>query len=322
MTGLIRLIVLGLVLTAFAPSADAMTWPRAVALAHAVIYQHNTNAFRQLQDASRQGDSAAQTALGMMYQYGKGVTPNLPLAVHWFKLAARQGYARAQDNLGNMYATGKGVTSNLPRAVHWTKLAARQGFARAQDNLGVMYATGQGVTPNLPRAVYWYQLAARQGFAQAQYNLGMMYQYGQGVTPNLPRAVHWYQLAARQGIAQAQYSLGFIYATGKGVTPNLPRAVYWFQLAARQGYKPAIKGLRVLQQLQRTAHARSLQSPAAPAPAGAQRASTAFPVHDQQQSVRNLQRFWTLYFQAAHARLVDFGAPALVQPVSFAAAHP
>ena len=178
MTGLIRLIVLGLVLTAFAPSADAMTWPRALALAHAVFYQHNTNAFRQLQDASRQGDSAAQTALGMMYQYGKGVTP------------------------------------------------------------------------------------------------------------------------------------------------NLPRAVHWYQLAARQGYKPAIKGLRVLQQLQRTAHARSLQSPAAPAPAGAQRASAASPVHDQQQSVRNLQRFWTLYFQAAHARLVDFGAPALVQPVSFAAAHP
>ena len=287
MTGLTRLIVLGLVLTAFAPSADAMTWPRALALAHAVIYQHNTNAFRQLQDASRQGDSAAQTALGMMYQYGKGVTPNLPLAVHWFKLAARQGYARAQDNLGNMYATGKGVTSNLPRAVHWTKLAARQGFARAQDNLGVMYATSQGVTPNLPRAVHWFQLAARQGFAQAQNNLGFMYENGKGVTPNLPRAVHWYQLAARQG------------------------------------YKPAIKRLRALQQqLQRTAHARSLQSPAAPAPAGAQRASTAFPVHDQQQSVRNLQRFWTLYFQAAHARLVDFGAPALVQPVSFAAAHP
>ena len=287
MTGLTRLIVLGLVLTAFAPSADAMTWPRAVALAHAVIYQHNTNAFRQLQDASRQGDSAAQTALGMMYQYGQGVTPNLPRAVHWYQLAARQGSAGAQYNLGIMYATGKGVTPNLPRAVHWYQLAARQGIAGAQTDLGVMYATGQGVTPNLPLAV------------------------------------HWYQLAARQGIAQAQYSLGFIYATGKGVTPNLPRAVHWFQLAARQGYKPAIKGLRALQQhFQRTAHARSLQSPAAPAPAGAQRASAASPVHDQQQSVRNLQRFWTLYFQAAHARLVDFGAPALVQPVSVAAAHP
>ena len=252
MTGLTRLIVLGLVLTAFAPSADAMTWPRAVALAHAFIYQHNTNAFRQLQDASRQGDSAAQTALGAMYVTGQGVTPNLPRAVHWFQLAARQGDARAQNNLGSMYATGKGVT------------------------------------------------------------------------PNLPRAFHWYQLAARQGFARAQYTLGYMYATGKGVTPNLPRAVRWYQLAARQGYKPAIKRLRALQQqLQRTAHARPLPAPAAaPAPAGAQRASTASPVHDQQQSVRNLQRFWTLYFQAAHARLVDFGAPALVQPVSFAAAHP
>ena len=252
MTGLTRLIVLGLVLTAFAPSADAMTWPRAVALAHAFIYQHNTNAFRQLQDASRQGDSAAQTALG------------------------------------------------------------------------AMYVTGQGVTPNLPRAVHWFQLAARQGDARGQYNLGIMYAAGKGVTPDLPRAVHWFQLAARQGDARAQNNLGSMYATGKGVTPNLPRAVRWYQLAARQGYKPAIKRLRALQQqLQRTAHARPLPAPAAaPAPAGAQRASTASPVHDQQQSVRNLQRFWTLYFQAAHARLVDFGAPALVQPVSFAAAHP
>ena len=216
MTGFTRLIVLGLVLTAFAQPADAITWARAVALARAFVSQHNRSAFVQLQDAATQGDPAAGTVLGVMYQNGKGVTPNLPLAFHWFRLAARQGYAPAQTNLGVIYEYGKDVPQNLPLAFHW------------------------------------------------------------------------------------------------------------YQLAARQGYKPAIERLRALQQqMRRTAHAQPVQTPAAaPTPAVAQRASAAPPIPDRQQSLRNLQRFWTLYFQAAHAHLVDFGAPALVQPVGFAAAHP
>ena len=288
MTGFTRLIVLGLVLTAFAQPADAMTWARAVALARAFVSQHNRSAFVQLQDAATQGDPAAGTVLGVMYQNGKGVTPNLPLAFHWYRLAAHQGYAPAQTNLG------------------------------------FMYQQGQGVTPNLPLAVHWYRLAAQQGDAVAQFNLGNMYNNGKGVTQNLPLAVHWYQLAAHQGYAPAQDNLGIMYAKGRGVTQNFPTAVHWFQLAARQGYKPAIERLRALQQqMRRTAHAQPVQTPAAaPTPAVAQRASAAPPIPDRQQSLRNLQRFWTLYFQAAHAHLVDFGAPALVQPVGFSAAHP
>ena len=216
MTGFTRLIILGLALTAFAHPADAMTWARAAALGRAVMSQHNTGAFLQLQDAATQGDPAARTILGIVYESGQGVPQNLPLALHWYQLAAHQGYARAQD------------------------------------------------------------------------------------------------------------SLGFMYYKGKGVTQNLPLAVHWYQRAAQQGFEPAIESLRALQQqMRRTTHAQPVQTPAAaPAPTVAQRASAAPPVHDRQQSLRNLQRFWTLYFQAAHAHLVDFGAPALVQPVGFSAAHP
>ena len=252
MTGFTRLIVLGLALTAFAQPADAMTWARAAALGRAVMSQHNTGAFLQLQDAATQGDPAARTILGMVYESGQGVPQNLPLAVHLYQLAAHQGYALAQTNLGVMYYKGNGVPQNLPLAVHWYRLAAKQGRARAQAILGSMYQHGKGVIQNLPLAVHWYQRAAQQGF------------------------------------------------------------------------EPAIERLRALQQqMRRTTHAQPVQTPAAaPAPTVAQRASAAPPVHDRQQSLRNLQRFWTLYFQAAHAHLVDFGAPALVQPVGFSAAHP
>ena len=45
---------------------------------------------------AEQGDAAAQFELGIMYDYGKGVTQDYNAAFKWFKLAAEQGYANAQ----------------------------------------------------------------------------------------------------------------------------------------------------------------------------------------------------------------------------------
>ena len=166
---------------------------------------------------------------------------------------------------------------------------------------------------------------ARQGDPVAQFALGTMYEYGKGVTQSLPTAVHLFQLAARQGFAQAQYNLGVMYAYGKGVTQSLPTAVHWFKLAAMQRYEPAIQALHALQQqMMQTAHAQPVRTATvAVAPrVSAAAPPVAPPVRDSQQQLQNLQQFWTLYFQAAHAHLVDFGAPALVQPVGFAAAQP
>ena len=283
------LVVLSTLLTAIAPPADAMTLAQARALYLEVVQQHDTRALDHLAHVARQGDPVAQFALGTMYEYGKGVTQSLPTAVHLFQLAARQGFARAQSSLGVMYQYGKGVTQSLPTAVHLYQLAAQQGYPRAQCNLGTMYESGKGVTQSFPTAVHLFQLAARQGFAQAQYNLGVMYAYGKGVTQSLPTAVHW------------------------------------FKLAAMQRYEPAIQALHALQQqMTQTAHAQPVRTATvAVAPrVSAAAPPVAPPVHDSQQQLQNLQQFWTLYFQAAHAHLVDFGAPALVQPVGFAAAQP
>jgi uncharacterized protein len=56
-----------------------------------------------------QGNAAAQTNLGWMYQKGQGVPQDNAQAVVWYRKAAEQGDANAQYSLGFMYALGLGV---------------------------------------------------------------------------------------------------------------------------------------------------------------------------------------------------------------------
>ena len=68
--------------------------------------------YAQYQLAAQQGHAAAQYALGLMYDRGKGVKQSDAEAVRWYQLSAQQGYAEAQTNLGAMYAAGRGVSQN------------------------------------------------------------------------------------------------------------------------------------------------------------------------------------------------------------------
>ena len=95
--------------------------------------------------------------------------------------AAEQGDSEAQTDLGMRYHTGDGVPKDYAEAVKWYHKAAEQGHAIAQYNLGVMYAIGEGVPQDDAEAAKWYRKAAEQGRARAQYNLGSMYEQGEGV---------------------------------------------------------------------------------------------------------------------------------------------
>lgn len=77
----------------------------------------------------------------------------------WHPLAER-GDAEAQTNLGSMYHFGKGVPQDYAEAVKWYRLAAEQGSAWARVNLGDMYREGQGVPQDYVLAHMWYNLAA------------------------------------------------------------------------------------------------------------------------------------------------------------------
>jgi TPR repeat protein len=130
------------------------------------------SAFKELRPLAEKGNAKAQTHLGLMYRYGRGVLQNYGEAVKWYRLAAAQGYARAQNALGNRYRLGQGVPQDETEAAKWYRKAADQGYAGAQYSLGISYEKGQGVPQNQAEAVKWYRKAAAQGHADARNSLG------------------------------------------------------------------------------------------------------------------------------------------------------
>ncbi len=234
---------------------------------------------------------------------------------------ARAGSASAQFILGTRYYSGQeGLPKSLAQAVEWWQRAAAQGYADAECSLGVAYSTGEGGLPKSDgQAVKWWKKAAAQGNALAEDNLGDSYHNGLGGLPKSDgQAVKWWGKAAAQGYVPAEDDIGVMYERGGGGLPKSDgRAVKWWEKAAAQGYAPAIAQLRWLRNEQREVLGQSGPRAGEAAVVHSARAAPAAPPPDHQRLVRSLQSFWALYFRASDAQVVDFGAPALVRPVSF-----
>lgn len=124
-------------------------------------------ALRLWRPLADEGNVFAQTAMGMMYQTGKGVPQDLTEALRWYRLAAYQGDANAQFNLGVMYSNGQDVAQNYKEAMKWYRLAAYQGNADAQFAIGGMYLNAEGVRQDFVRAYMWFNLSAANGSDRA-----------------------------------------------------------------------------------------------------------------------------------------------------------
>lgn len=124
-------------------------------------------AFRELTVEADKGDARAEYALGVLYRRGLGVSPDIDLAIAWFKRSADQGFAAAQYNLGVIHQMGSGVDVDYAVAADWYRKAAIQGFVVAQFNLAVLYENGWGVDLDPILAFRWYALAADGGDEEA-----------------------------------------------------------------------------------------------------------------------------------------------------------
>ncbi len=72
---------------------------------------------------AEQGDQAAQTYVGEIFEKGLGVQPDYTLAATWYRRAAERGYSRAALNLGNLYERGLGVPRDSVQALNWYRRA-------------------------------------------------------------------------------------------------------------------------------------------------------------------------------------------------------
>ncbi len=115
-------------------------------------------ALQEIKPLAEQGNSDAQTFLGVMYAEGQGVPQDYAEAVRWYRKAAEQGHAAAQFNLGSMYYVGLGVPRDYAKAAKWHRKAAEQGHASAQFILSTMYLAGEGVPQDYVQAHMWLNL--------------------------------------------------------------------------------------------------------------------------------------------------------------------
>src|SRR4051794_8133884 len=139
-------------------------------VADAASFQHGVSAYNR-QDyllaaqnffpLAEQGDPAAQTYLGFMFQTGRGVPQNYTEAAMWYRRAAEQGDSLAQYSLGLLYDKGQGVPQDIVEANKWLNLSTaasprRAGEARARirDAVPPKMTRGEIARPRL-RALEW-----------------------------------------------------------------------------------------------------------------------------------------------------------------------
>lgn len=184
-----------------------------------------------------QGNAYAQTNLGLMYLYGRGVAQNDQESVRYFKIAAEQGDSLAQFNLGVIYEEGNaGVDKNAQEAVRYYKLAADQGNNMARTYLATMYRTGDDIAQNDQDAFKYFKLAADQGYDDAQTFLSYMYHEGRGVAQNDQEAVRYCKLAAEQGCDSAKDHLQILVGIYPQVLGEVPMKTTF---SISQAYKEA-----------------------------------------------------------------------------------
>ncbi len=117
------LLALALITGAWVP-VQAQTFEQSDA---AYERQDYRTAFTGFKNLAEQGDTLAQSRLGVMYAYGEGVPKDAQQAVAWYRKAAEKGDADAQYNLGLMYDNGRGVPKDEQQAAAWFRKAAEQG---------------------------------------------------------------------------------------------------------------------------------------------------------------------------------------------------
>lgn len=119
--------------------------------------------------AAEGGDSQAQYALALLYEYGADTIDRDPeQSVFWLKKAAHGGVAGACLYLGLKYEYGNRVKKDTRKAACWYACAARKDWPAAQFFLATLYEKGKGVPQSSLNALAWYGLAAAYDYPEAE----------------------------------------------------------------------------------------------------------------------------------------------------------
>jgi TPR repeat protein len=128
---IIRFVVAALLLVFSLVSTQAATFRDG----YAAFSRHDdAAAARIIVPLARRGDARAQTLLGYMFAYGRGVPQNYVESAYWYRCASEQGDATGQYMLGLMYDKGHGVPQDYVLAYKWLDLAVARASGRERQD--------------------------------------------------------------------------------------------------------------------------------------------------------------------------------------------
>ena len=216
--------------------------------------------YKFLLKAAETGSAIGQTALGLCYNKGIGVSVDTKMAREWYSKAAKHGYARALNNLGvvggwapqnetfgkasvlglgegsvNMGVACYGPSENDFEAGCYFAEGARRGSAAGQFYYGCFVAGYAKWDFDMTKAIDWWLKAAEQGHAGAMRELADCFVEGKYAGRDIAKAMEFYRSAAERGDAIAQNRLGMYIEDGVFVERNSAMAVELYLKAAKQG---------------------------------------------------------------------------------------
>jgi len=214
---------------------------------------------------AKQGNPAAETGMGKLFDSGLGYAKNPARAVAWFQRAAEHGSAEAQCILGLKYLQGiDGISHDVDQGLTLMKKAVDNGEIKCARQIGELYRSGLfGVKKDPVQALAWHRKGAELGDALAAGRLGTDYELGVGTRQDSTQATYWYQKALKQtrdaadrGDIAAQLTLGQVYEWGAWGAPiDKGSALYWCKKAALESSRLKLSAEECVDRLNKSAPA-------------------------------------------------------------------
>ncbi|KAI8803839.1 hypothetical protein BJ742DRAFT_471254 [Cladochytrium replicatum] len=209
-----------------------------------MIPQDPSQAVSYLRQASEKGHVDACYKLGLMYNYGNGVTVDKKEAVRLFRQAAFENHPRAQYELGKLHLVGaEGLARSPPTAIKYLEKAASQGLSDAEYELGRILLWGEDYPRDPLVGIKMLSRASVKGHTGARVSLAEWHLDSAASADarkkqaDIEEAVRLLRLASEDGNGKALTMLGKAYLNGQGV-PKYPLiAVKYFERAAAANHK-------------------------------------------------------------------------------------
>ena len=203
---------------------------------------------------AEKGHAASCNNLGILYEYGHGVSIDKEKAAELYLKAANGGSTVAMANIATQLINGVGVDVNLEQAVYWYEQGFQKGSLKCGFDLADEYISGNHLEKDVPKGVEILTKIIdlphssedeKEYYVKALMSLADLYYYGKedGIEEDNEQAYHLYRRAAEEGEAKAYDRLGVMYEFGYFVAIDINQAIYWYRLAAEKENKHAIKRL-------------------------------------------------------------------------------